>query len=295
VLTILIPFAEGCRRRFLEAGRIGFDGLLARARALLKHHPEVRRRLKQQFKAILVDEFQDTDPVQYEILLFLCERLEDAAGRWQEVRLEPGKLFVVGDPKQSIFAFRRADIEAFQQVTDRVVSQGGLALTLTTNFRSHASIISAVNGLFFRLITEQPGLQPAYHPLEPQADRMTCAGMPGVELRLVAQDDEGGEADELNAEEAVRSEAEAVARWVKQEIIGKEVLIDSGGCRRKAAPGDVALLFRTFSQGRHYLDALRRHGLAYLAEGEKHFYQRQEVIDLVNLLRCIQNPDDAVD
>jgi ATP-dependent helicase/nuclease subunit A len=294
VLTILIPFAEGCRRRFLEAGRIGFDGLLARARALLKHHPEVRRRLKQQFKAILVDEFQDTDPAQYEILLFLCERSEDTAGSWQEVKLEPGKLFIVGDPKQSIFAFRRADIEAFQQVTDRVVSQGGLALTLTTNFRSHASIISAVNGLFVRLITEQPGLQPAYHPLVPQPDRTTCAGMPGVELRLVAQDEESGETDDLSAEEAVRSEAEAVARWVKQEIIGKEVLIDPGGCRRKAAPGDVALLFRTFSQGRHYLDALRRHGLAYLAEGEKHFYQRQEVIDLVNLLRSIQNPDDAV-
>src|SRR5205807_3836533 len=71
VLTVLIPFAERCRRRFLEAGLVGFDGLLARARDLLKHHPEVRRRLKQQFKAILVDEFQDTDPVQYEILLFL--------------------------------------------------------------------------------------------------------------------------------------------------------------------------------------------------------------------------------
>ncbi|HEY3198084.1 MAG TPA: UvrD-helicase domain-containing protein [Nitrospirales bacterium] len=294
VLTILIPFAEGCRRRFLEAGRIGFDGLLARARALIKSHPQVRRRLKQQFKAVLVDEFQDTDPVQYEILLFLCERSEDAAASWQEVRLEPGKLFIVGDPKQSIFAFRRADIEAFQQVTDRVVSQGGMALTLTTNFRSHASIISCINGLFSRLISEQPGLQPAYHPLEPQPDRTTCAGMPGVELRLVAQDDESNETDELSAEEAMRSEAEAVARWVKQEIVGKEVLIDRDGRRRKAAPGDVALLFRTFSQGRHYLDALRRHGLAYLAEGEKHFYQRQEVIDFVNLLRCIQNPDDAV-
>jgi ATP-dependent helicase/nuclease subunit A len=294
VLTILSPFAEGCRRRFLEAGRVGFDGLLARARELLKHHPEVRRRFKQQFKAILVDEFQDTDPVQYEILLFLCERSEDAASRWQEIRLAPGKLFIVGDPKQSIFAFRRADIEAFQQVTNRVISQGGRVLTLTTNFRSHASILAAVNGLFVRLITEQPGLQPAYDPLEPQPDRPTGMETPGVDLRLVAQDDESDETDDLSAEEAVRSEAEAVARWVKHDIVGKEVLIDASGRRRKAAPGDVAMLFRTFSHGRQYLDALRRHGLAYVAEGEKHFYQRQEVMDLVNLLRCIQNPDDAV-
>jgi ATP-dependent helicase/nuclease subunit A len=294
VLTILAPFTEGCRRRFLEAGWVGFDGLLARARDLLKHHPEVRRRLKQQFRTILVDEFQDTDPVQYEILLFLSERSDDAANRWQDVRLEPGKLFIVGDPKQSIFAFRRADIEAFQQVTDLVVGQGGLALTLITNFRSHASILGAVNGVFVRLITEQPGLQPAYHPIEPQPDRPMGAGTPGVELRLVAHDEEGGETDELNAEEAVRSEAEAIARWVKHEIIGKELLVDAAGGWRKAAPGDVAMLFRTFSQGRHYLDALRRYGLAYLAEGEKHFYQRQEVMDLVNVLRCIQNPDDAV-
>ncbi len=294
VLTILAPFAEGCRRRFLEAGWVGFDGLLARARELLKHHPEIRRRVKQQFKAILVDEFQDTDPVQYEILLFLCERPDDAASRWQDVRLEPGKLFIVGDPKQSIFAFRRADIEAFQQVTDLVVGQGGLALTLITNFRSHASILAAVNGLFALLITEQPGLQPAYHPIEPQPVRPMGAGTPGVELRLVAHDEDSGETDELNAEEAVRSEAEAVARWVKHDIIGKELLLDAAGRWRKAEPGDVAMLFRTFSQGRHYLDALRRYGLAYLAEGEKHFYQRQEVMDLVNVLRCIQNPDDAV-
>ena len=294
VLTVLIPFAERCRRRFLEAGLVGFDGLLARARDLLKQHPEVRRRLKQQFKAILVDEFQDTDPVQYEILLFLSERLEDAAGRWQEVNLEPGKLFIVGDPKQSIFAFRRADIEAFQHVTERVVSQGGMALTLTTNFRSHASILAAVNGLFARLIAEQPGLQPPYHALEAQPDRNTGAGTQGVELRLVAQDEESGEGEDLSAEQAVRGEAEAIARWMKYELIGKEVLIDAEGQRRKVEPGDVAMLFRTFSQGREYLDALRRYGLAYVAEGERHFYRRQEVVDFVNLLRCILNPDDAI-
>jgi ATP-dependent helicase/nuclease subunit A len=120
------------------------------------------------------------------------------------------------------------------------------------------------------------------------------AATQGVELRLVVHDEESGETDELNATEAVRSEAEAVARWLKHDIIGKELLVDASGRPRKATPGDVAMLFRTFSQGRHYLDALRRYGLGYLAEGEKHFYQRQEVVDLVNVLRCIQNPDDPV-
>ena len=91
----------------------------------------------------------------------------------------------------------------------------------------------------------------------------------------------------------MRAEAEALARWLKTEVIGRETLTSRDGPPRKVEPGDVALLFRTFTQSRDYLEALRRHGLSYVAEGEKHFYRRQEVIDLVNLLRCIRHPDDS--
>ena len=293
-LAILGPFADNCRRRFLEAGAITFDGLLARARDLLRDHPVIRERLNRHFKAILVDEFQDTDPVQYEIILFLCERAGQSAADWQAVQLEPGKLFIVGDPKQSIFAFRRADIEAFQDVTGLVLAQGGRPLTLTTNFRSHASILSVVNGLFGRLLVEGRGPQPPYHALDPQPDRRTGAGTQGVSLRLVAPAGDDEESEDLNAPQAVRAEAEALARWLKTEVIGREVLTSRDGPPRKVEPGDVALLFRTFTQSRDYLEALRRHGLSYVAEGEKHFYRRQEVIDLVNLLRCVRHPDDQV-
>ena len=293
-LAILGPFTERCRRRFLEAGSVTFDGLLARARDLLRDYPGIRDRLTRHFKAILVDEFQDTDPVQYEIILFLCERAGRSAAAWQDVQMEPGKLFIVGDPKQSIFAFRRADIEAFQDVTARVLAQGGLPLTLTTNFRSHASILATVNGLFGRLLAEGRGPQPPYHALDPQPDRTTGAGTQGVMLRLVAPDSDEAEGEELNAPQAVRAEAEALARWLKTEVIGRETLTSRDGPPRKVEPGDVALLFRTFTQSRDYLEALRRHGLSYVAEGEKHFYRRQEVIDLVNLLRCIRHPDDTV-
>ena len=293
LLDLLIPFAEQCRRRFIEAGSLTFDGLLARARDLLKTHRHVRARLKRRFQALLVDEFQDTDPVQYEILLFLAEREEDSSEEWQQVRLHPGKLFIVGDPKQSIFAFRRADIEAFHKVTRMVADQTGCSFTLLTNFRSHPSILSAVNGVFDRLIQERPGLQPRYDYLEPDPDRKTKAGTQGVELRLVAPSGAGDE-ESLTAEQAVEAEGEAVARWLKMELIGKEVLTERDGGRRTVEPGDVAILFRTFTQSWEYLGALRRHGLPYVAEGEKHFYQRQEVIDLVNLLCAVQNPHDQV-
>nr|MBI3613067.1 UvrD-helicase domain-containing protein [Nitrospirota bacterium] len=294
LLDLVMPFAAQCRRRFLETGLVSYDGLLARARDLLRDHPSIRRKLKRQFKAILVDEFQDTDPVQYEMLLFLAEREDDAARTWQDVRLHPGKVFIVGDPKQSIFAFRRADIEAFQEVTRRMVEQGARELPLTTNFRSHATILSAVNGLFGRLIRQRDRLQPPYSRLEAQPDRQGGADTQGVELRLVAPSRHGEEETYLNAEQAVEAEAEALARWLKTEVIGQGMLTDQDGRRRTVEPGDVAILFRTFSQSWEYLGALRRQGLPYVAEGEKHFYQRQEVIDLVNLLRCIQNPHDQV-
>jgi len=294
LLELLEPFAARCQRRFLDAGYVRFDGLLARARDLLKTHPHVRARLKHQFKAILVDEFQDTDPVQYEILLFLAEHEDRLAETWPSVRLHPGKLFIVGDPKQSIFAFRRADIEAFQRVRQMVEDQDGLPLTLTRNFRSHGTILAAVNQVFDRLIRERPGLQPRYDPLEADPDRKTGAQTQGVELRLVAPEPGDEEPASLSAEEGVEAEAEAVARWLKHEVIGKEVLIERDGRRRPVEPGDVALLFRTFTQSWEYLGALRRHGLPYVAEGERHFYQRQEVIDLVNLVCCIQNPHDQV-
>ncbi|TLY39910.1 MAG: hypothetical protein E6K59_11590 [Nitrospirae bacterium] len=294
LLELLEPFAARCRRRFLDAGYVRFDGLLARARDLLKTHPHVRARLKRQFKAILVDEFQDTDPVQYEILLFLAEHEDRLAETWPSVLLHPGKLFIVGDPKQSIFAFRRADIEAFQRVRQMVEDQDGLPLTLTRNFRSHGTILAAVNQVFDRLIRERPGLQPRYDPLEADPDRKTGAQTQGVELRLVTPALHGEEPATLSAEEGVEAEAEAVARWLKQEVIGKEVLIERDGRRRPVDPGDVALLFRTFTQSWEYLGALRRHGLPYVAEGERHFYQRQEVIDLVNLVCCVQNPHDQV-
>jgi len=294
LLELLEPFAARCRRRFLDAGYVRFDGLLARARDLLKTHPHVRARLKRQFKAILVDEFQDTDPVQYEILLFLAEHEDRLAETWPSVLLHPGKLFIVGDPKQSIFAFRRADIEAFQRVRQMVEDQDGLPLTLTRNFRSHGTILAAVNQVFDRLIRERPGLQPRYDPLEADPDRKTGAQTQGVELRLVTPAPHDEESASLSAEEGVEAEAEAIARWLKQEVIGEEVLIERDGRRRPVDPGDVALLFRTFTQSWEYLGALRRHGLPYVAEGERHFYQRQEVIDLVNLVCCVQNPHDQV-
>jgi ATP-dependent helicase/nuclease subunit A len=292
LLALLRPFVERVRAGFVEEGWLSFDGLLARARTLLRDHPRIRERLKQEYRAILVDEFQDTDPVQYEIVLFLAERPAACSEVWQTVAIEPGKLFIVGDPKQSIYAFRRADIEAFERVVEKIRDQGGLVLDLSTNFRSHRAVLEVVNAVFDRLLQPQVHLQPANVRLLARPDRPEGATVSGASLRLIGSKD--GEGNDLESAAVTRAEAETLARWLKEELLAREALTDAQGRRVPLMPGHVALLFRKLTQAQDYLDALRRHGIPYVTDGEKHYYRRQEVIDLINLLRVLENPLDRI-
>lgn len=293
VLQLLAPFALECRTRFVQRGYISFDGLLARARNLLRDHPSIRRDLKHQFHTILMDEFQDTDPVQYELILYLAEAAGHEAPDWSEVRLEPGKLFIVGDPKQSIYAFRRADMEAYDAVVeDQVLAQTppGERHALQTNFRSHQRLLATVNAFFAGVFPREPlkGLQPKYDPLVANDAGSQSLGPERVELRIVRPEEPDAE-----TETASRAEAEELARWLSEEVLGREEIIERE-VRTKIKPGHVAVLFRTLTGIRDYLEAMRRYAIPCLAEGEKHFYERQEVIDVVNLLRTAANPHDRV-
>ncbi len=281
LLNLMAPFVMRVRTTFTEKGWLSFDGLLARAKRLLWQHPAVRERIKQEYRAVLVDEFQDTDPIQYEIILAVSERQGRHARAWQDMDLEPGKLFIVGDPKQSIYAFRRADIEAFDRVVEKVVEGGGQVHTLTTNFRSDQAVLDPINDVFDRLFVRRPLVQPANVRLQVRPHRRPSVLEAGVRLLLSAPSD----VDEtFDAAGAVRAEGEVLARWLKEEVLA----------HRDVAAGDVALLFRKLTQADAYLDALRRYDIPYVIEGEKHFYRRQEVIDLVNLLRVLDHPFDRI-
>ncbi|BFU96972.1 MAG: conserved protein of unknown function [Nitrospira sp.] len=280
LLQIISPLIRSIRASFSAKGWLSFDGLLARARRLLWNHRAVRERVKRDYRAVLVDEFQDTDPVQYDIILAVSERAGHHATDWRDIALDPGKLFIVGDPKQSIYAFRRADIEAFDRVVQKIVTDGGLLSTLTTNFRSDAAVLSPVNDVFDRLFERRPLIQPANVRLEAHPQRPPALADPGVRFRIVAPQEE----DAFDAEEAARAEGEALARWLKDELL----------IHPHMKAGQVALLFRRLTQADAYLDALRRHGIPYVIEGEKHFYRRQEVIDLVNVLRVLDHPYDRL-
>jgi ATP-dependent helicase/nuclease subunit A len=265
-LTLAGDFAREFRRDFLRAGWISFDGILGLVHDLLRSEafPGVREILRSRFDLVLVDEFQDTDPLQGEIIRMLCE---DAEGR-----LVPGKLFLVGDPKQSIYSFRGADIIAYQGLVERMMAQGGEQVVLSTNFRSHGKLLEFVNAAFSRLIAENGRLQPRYDPIRPATDAEERFGAAPIQgIRVTGADAEGSR----------ETEAQELARWIRRRPDGVEYK-------------HVAVLLRSLVDVDVYLDALRSAGIPYVVEGEKYFYGTQEVLDFVNLLRAVANPHDRV-
>jgi ATP-dependent helicase/nuclease subunit A len=264
-LALVSDFAREFRRDFLAAGYVSFEGMLALTHDLFRN-PDfagVPALLKEKYEYILVDEFQDTDPVQGEIIQRLAEGPDG--------RLVPGKLFLVGDPKQSIYGFRGADIVAYQALVDRILAEGGEPVVLSTNFRSHAGILEPVNAVFRDVIRENGRLQPRYEPIEPAPGR--APALPGPHLEIVLVEDAG-------AQESRETEAEAIAEWID--------------AHRGLPFRDVAVLFRALTDVTLYIEALRSHGIPYVVEGEKFFYGTSEVIDFVNLLRAIANPHDRI-
>jgi len=277
------PLALRARERLLASGFVSFDALLRKTRDLLARHPDLRHALGARFGALLVDEFQDTDPLQYEILFFLAEDRRTTAGDAYEAALSPGRLFIVGDPKQSIYRFRGADIEAYRRAVTRVQACGGVELRLTASFRSPREVIGPINRIFGPLIGPQrdgeDAFEPIYIPIE-SARGAAEHGVPRVEIWSVET--------EGNVERRRRAEAEAIAAWIAERVRGES----SPGARLRY--GDAAILLRALTNAAIYAQPLRRAGIPFLVEGGKEFYERPEVSDLISFLRAAANPNDAV-
>jgi ATP-dependent helicase/nuclease subunit A len=255
-------------------GVLDFQDLLVRARDLLRDNQDVRERLHRRFRFLLIDELQDTDPVQMELVAWLC-----GAG------LTEGKLFAVGDHSQSIYRFRGADVQQFQELRRRMPPEGQLGLTV--NFRSQPAILDFVNALLGP--GPASGLE-AYEPLQPHHAQLNPEAC--VEFLWSPR------GDKENVTEARRTEADAIARRIRAMIERGERLVaeDSAGKRalRPVTAGDIVLLFRAMSNVELYETALRAHGLDYYLVGGRAFFAQQEIYDLLNLLRALDNPQDAI-
>ncbi|MFW6107618.1 MAG: UvrD-helicase domain-containing protein [bacterium] len=279
---MLDRYAEAKRDRAL----LEFQDLLVKARDLLRDHKDVRRRFQRRFKMILVDECQDTDPLQTEIVLFLAED-GAAADTWRDVRPALGKLLFVGDPKQSIYRFRRADIEIYEEAK-ALVERSGEPATIFQNFRSTPACIDWVNAVFGELI-EKPtdgDYQPAYVPLRAYREDPGCP----VDVLTPPED---AEFDGIDA--AREAEARAIVAHVAAMIErGDPVLDKETGRPRPATCGDVALLFRRRRAFPMYEQALEAAGIPYRAVSGRGFFARQEVAELRNVLAAVERPYDPL-
>lgn len=270
-------------------GVAGFQDMLVWARDLLRDDAGARGYFQGKYSRILIDEFQDTDPLQAEIAFYLAAAADAPIGKakWDKLPLEPGKLFIVGDPKQSIYRFRRADIG----VTQRVVDSGRLErLVIVNNRRSQAAVVDWVNAVFgdFGKLMDQDGEQPPaqakYIPLEAHKGEHQV-GTGGVSVF-------GGAAGD-NAEGIRRRQARDVAA-----IIGGvgdlRVYDKEKKCERKAERRDVCVLVRSRT-GLGILErGLEDAGIPYRLEGGSLLFDTQEVRDMLNCLRAIDDPTDEV-
>jgi ATP-dependent helicase/nuclease subunit A len=289
-LLSLLPrieqFVDDYARQRRAAGEPDFDDLLFWASELLRESKPARDYFRRRYKAVLIDEFQDTDPVQAELALLLTGE-EDPGGDWRELRPTPGRLTVVGDPKQSIYRFRRADIAVYDEVRSGALR--GSEEQISTNFRSNPQLLAALNAVFDQVLAPQPGVQPpnvalAAPPGAPPARR------PPIVLAL-GELDPKSKADELRREEA-RTIAAVLhaAHQYRWEIRDRR----AGDRWRACRWGDMAILMPARTGIERYEDALAGAGIPYRHEGSRDFYQRQEVRDLIWVLAAIDDPTDRL-
>ena len=275
-----------------EHGVADFTDLLLRTRDVLLHSLPVRRYFQRRFDFLLIDEFQDTDPLQAQIAFLLAEDPSaPPAARWEDVRLAPGKLFVVGDPKQSIYRFRRADIAVYERARRCIEACGGKTLALQTNFRTVPSIVSFVNERFTDVFA-QPG-DP--EPLPLTAFRTEVARDGARTVALPVQVDDLGDRPKVG--ELGPRLAAAIAGFVDEITrVRPWSLRDRDDAVRPARPGDVGLLVRRMSPDfvGAFEEAFQARGIAYRLVGGKEYYAREEVAALVATLRAIDNPADRL-
>jgi ATP-dependent helicase/nuclease subunit A len=276
------------RRR---GGRLEFHDLLVMARELLRdptHGPTVRRALRGRYQRLLLDEFQDTDPIQIDLAVLIAAADPDAAaGPWDATTVEPGRLFFVGDPKQSIYRFRRADIDVFLAARDTL---GDPVLALTTNFRSSPPVIAWVNDVFARIIRPEPGSQPAYTPLDPSPWRTAPPAGPAVRLLGREEHTDAPDAQLLREREAadVADAVTAALGWQVADVDG------DGEQWRPARLGDITILLPARTSLSALERALEQRGIPYRAETSSLVYSTREVRDLLACVRALADPGDQL-
>ena len=296
-IEVAYEFVQGAAAQRRRSGTLNFQDLLIEARDLLVREPRVRHYFRDRFKFLFIDEFQDTDPLQAEMVLLLAARNDPA--HWRQVELAPGRLFIVGDPKQSIYRFRRADIdiyaeveELFQAANERDPGSARVDV-LEVNFRSRPELLAWHNHVFATLIQrppEFPRAQPNYQRLSAFREDGGAAVInllpnTGVAWRRV--------------EEARTAEAAAIARFIETVVHTDELPVavrdkEAGDKTRRARYRDVCLLIRNRTNLDIYTAALDTAAIPYHLDSGRGFFLQQEIRDAAAILTALDDPSDEV-
>ncbi len=277
----LAPLLARIERELRSRGIASFDSLLLGAERLLSSHPEVRKQVRRRIDQLLVDEFQDTDRLQCDLLRWLALDGPEAE--------RPG-LFLVGDPKQSIYGWRNADLRAYEGFVARVVAAGGEVMSLALNFRSVPAILDEVARVIGPVMLGVAGVQPEFEPLLACEGRLADPGFrrpgrggghPGREPveHWVSWHREGGGG--TSAAEASEVEAAALAEDVR-------ALHEEHGVAWK----EIGVLLRGIGDLDLYLEAFRRARVPFAVGRDKQYYKRREVIEAAALVRAVLDPGD---
>jgi ATP-dependent helicase/nuclease subunit A len=275
--TALSGLLGEAHRELARRGVVGFQALLRDARNLLCSNDGIAARLRSEMRQLLVDEFQDTDPAQCDLLRVLA--LDGEA--------RPG-LFLVGDPKQSIYGWREADLESYERFVRGLESTGRTRQRLSVSFRSAPPILEEVERRLAPVMLEDPGVQPPFQPLVPCPDKERAAGFrhgrwAPVEYWVCWEAPPGGDGKAPRTINAVGEEIEAA--WLARDL---RALHDEEG----VPWSEVGVLLRSFGNVETVLRELREAGVPYAVERDRSYYRRREVIEAAALVQTILDPGD---
>jgi len=285
------PLLRTARDELRARGVVTFQDLLVDAARLLTDdgaaHRAVVQRVRRKIDQLLVDEFQDTDALQCALLRAVA--LEG------DVEDRPG-LFLVGDPKQSIYGWRNADLAAYEEFVRAVESAGGERHPLLTSFRSPPALLDEVARIVEPVMEEERDLQPPFEPLLPwarlkDAPTFSAGGRHTVEYWISwRREGRDGEGEGMAALPGGPETRNADADGVEAEAVARDL---SDLHRRHGVPWPrMVLLFRSSTQLEPYLEALRRAGVPFQVSGDRQYYRRREVIEAAALVRAVLDPGD---
>lgn len=285
----VVTLAAAHERR--DAGQLEFHDLLVLARRLLRTSLTARRDVHQRYTRVLLDEFQDTDPIQIELALRIAADPAHDAADWRDLKPPPGRLFFVGDPKQSIYRFRRADIALFHEARDLV---GAAAqVSLVQNFRTVEPILAWVNAVFDALMPEESPSQPRYRPLAAMRGASELADHRVVLFGAAHLDDPP--AAELRRREA--ADVAAIVDTIRADPSSRPVWSradDGTESWRPARCSDITVLIPSRTSLPMLEGALVAADVPYRVDTTTLVFESPEIRDLLAVLMAVDDPADAV-